>query len=118
VAALAPLPPAAKLVPGAGEESRGRFRALDPELPLSFSLDGLSPDSLSDSSFEMWLHVLQTQAVTWQYPLLTAERIAALHDYGFRVYAWTVDDLPTLRRLLLDGVDGLISNRPDLLVTL
>ena len=64
------------------------------------------------------LPTIDTQAVTWEHPLLDAHRIAALHQRGLRVYAWTVDDLPTMRRLLDDGVDGLISNRPDLLATL
>jgi glycerophosphoryl diester phosphodiesterase len=47
--------------------------------------------------------------------MLTASRIAILHTRGLRVYAWTVDDLPTMRHLLDMDVDGIISNRADLL---
>lgn len=118
VRALAPLPPAQKIVPGAGEESRTRFRALDPDLPLSFSLDGRSPDDLSEERFKQYLSTLTTDAVTWQYPLLTPERIEALHLHGFQVFAWTVDDIEIMRSLLAAGVDGIISNRADLLQTL
>lgn len=113
--ALRPLARSAKLVPGAGEASRRRFRALDPDLPLSLSLDGLSPHSMTDAGFQRHLETAGTEAVTWQYPLLTPERIAALHAHGFQVFAWTVDDPQVMQRLADAGVDGIISNRPDLL---
>lgn len=38
------------------------------------------------------------------------------HRAGLRVQLWTVDEEPDMRRLLAWGVDGLISNRPDLAV--
>ena len=38
------------------------------------------------------------------------------HGAGFKVQVWTVDEEPDMRRLLQWGVDGLITNRPDLAV--
>ena len=115
VEALRSLARSAKLVPGAGEASRRRFRALDPDLPLSLSIDGMSPAAMTDVEFQRHLETAGTEAVTWQYPLLTPERIAALHAHGFKVFAWTVDDPAVMQRLAETGVDGIISNRADLL---
>lgn len=38
------------------------------------------------------------------------------HDAGVAVYVWTVDEESDMRRLLSWGVDGLISDRPDIAV--
>jgi glycerophosphoryl diester phosphodiesterase len=114
-AALAALAPEAKIVPGAGEASRRRFREADPALHLSLSLDREAESWLRSGGFERFLAEPGTEAVTWEHPLLTSERIRALKEHGLRVYAWTVDDPAAMGRLRDDGVDGLISNRPDLL---
>jgi glycerophosphoryl diester phosphodiesterase len=41
--------------------------------------------------------------------------VASLHRAGFRVVPWTVNEPERMRRLLSLGVDGLITDRPDLL---
>ena len=42
--------------------------------------------------------------------------IRHVQNAGRRIQVWTVDDEPDMARLLQWGVDGLISNRPDLAV--
>lgn len=44
-----------------------------------------------------------------------ALNVKALQADGFLVVPWTVDDLPTIRQLMDMHVDGIISDRPDLL---
>ena len=48
---------------------------------------------------------------------VTRAYVSAAHRLGFRLYAWTVDDAPTMRRMIAAKVDGIISNRPDLVPT-
>jgi glycerophosphoryl diester phosphodiesterase len=111
--ALSPLRQELKLVPGADDAGRARFRELFPDLPLS-----LTVSRTEIAAFRSRLLTVDTEAVTLDYPIVTPGRIMALHARDIRVYAWTVDDLNTMYRLAAMGVDGIISNRPDLLAEL
>jgi glycerophosphoryl diester phosphodiesterase len=48
------------------------------------------------------------------HPVITPRLAAVTQSAGVELIAWTVDDLPTMRRLLDDGVDGICSNDPRL----
>lgn len=54
--------------------------------------------------------------VTLDWHLAGAPVVAELKRAGLWVLTWTVDDLGTMRRLRAAGVDGITSNRPDLLM--
>ena len=49
------------------------------------------------------------------YRNLTPQRLAEAQALGLRVYPWTVNDTATLARLIDLGVDGITTDRPDLL---
>jgi glycerophosphoryl diester phosphodiesterase len=57
-------------------------------------------------------------AVAWhpssQLPLL-AWLIPRVRRAGYRVNVWTVDDVAVMRKLIALGVDGIITNTPDVL---
>ena len=62
------------------------------------------------------LEALQDTGATvlWQeQSLIDTELVDALHGAGYRIYAWTVNDLDDMRRLLALHVDGLCTNVPD-----
>lgn len=48
------------------------------------------------------------------YSLVTADLVVKCKDRGIRVIPWTINDLPTMQRLKAMGVDGIISDYPDL----
>jgi glycerophosphoryl diester phosphodiesterase len=47
---------------------------------------------------------------------LTAQRIADAHDIGLEVIPWTVNDPDEMNELISWGVDGIITDRPDMLL--
>ncbi|MGB0383850.1 MAG: glycerophosphodiester phosphodiesterase family protein [Ardenticatenaceae bacterium] len=62
----------------------------------------------------------ETSANIWSpdYKTLTAKNITAAHDAGLLVVPWTVNDPELMGNLIDLGVDGLITDYPDLLVEL
>ncbi|MGK5559325.1 glycerophosphodiester phosphodiesterase, partial [Actinomadura kijaniata] len=46
-------------------------------------------------------------------PYVTARMVADAHRLGLKVVPWTVDDEPTMQKLIDDGVDGIITDYPD-----
>ena len=93
--------------------SLGRVKALDPDMPVAllYMLPLFGP-RLAKCLAQRLPHEAHHPAAQG----LTAADIAWCHQQGLRVNVWTLDDEPGLRRLALDGVDGLITNRPDLAV--
>lgn len=57
------------------------------------------------------------QVPLWHYrvPVVTGPSVAAAHRAGCLVHVWTINDVSAMRELLDLGVDGLISDRADLL---
>ena len=47
--------------------------------------------------------------------IVTAQLVETAHRYGKQVHVWTIDDADEMRRLLDLGVDGLVSDRIDVL---
>ena len=48
-------------------------------------------------------------------PVDTRRFVRKAHDRGIRVDVWTIDDEAAMRRLLSFGVDGIMTDRPDVL---
>ncbi len=49
------------------------------------------------------------------YTYLTSALLAEAHQLGLKAYVWTVDSRSEMVRLIEMGVDGIITNRPDIL---
>jgi glycerophosphoryl diester phosphodiesterase len=71
----------------------------------SFGADAISPvhgfpqnGTVNDSNYQ---------------PYVTGQMVDAAHATGMKVIPWTVNDRPTMEKLMDDGVDGLITDYPD-----
>jgi glycerophosphoryl diester phosphodiesterase len=51
-------------------------------------------------------------------PYVTKSMVDEAHGLGLKVIPWTVDDEPTINKLIDDGIDGLITDYPDRLRTI
>jgi glycerophosphoryl diester phosphodiesterase len=58
---------------------------------------------------------LQVPVAQGPLTVVTPRFVTAAHDRGLHVHVWTIDDPAEMRRLAALGVDGLMSDRPDLL---
>ena len=81
------------------------------KLAPEVALGALGHDELTDAKIAA---VAKTGAlvVGWQQDKLTAEGIDKLHKAGYRVWAWTVDNLGRADELADAGADGIITNIP------
>jgi len=58
---------------------------------------------------------LRVEMMVPAYELVTREMIDQLHKSSILVYPWTVDDRSAAEKLVEFGVDGIITNKPDLM---
>ena len=59
---------------------------------------------------------LQVPPRTGRLTVVDRRLLTAAHRRGLQVHVWTVDEAAEMRRLLALGVDGIMSDRPDLLL--
>jgi glycerophosphoryl diester phosphodiesterase len=78
-------------------------------------LGGFDVDDF-DGSLPRTVHAAGGHVWSPHYRQVTAAGIAEAHGLGLGVVVWTVDDAADMRRLMDMGVDGITTNRPDILM--
>lgn len=73
-------------------------------------------------SFRLTHHWVLRQAIktgvdyiNLYYIFATKSFINKLHSHGFKVNVWNVNTAPLMRKLIKSGIDGIFTNRPDVL---
>jgi len=85
------------------------------ELLIYWILHLLHLGALYDPSFQALQPPEKYKGVV---PVVTRRFVRKAHDRGLRVDVWTIDDEPAMRRLLSFGVDGIMTDRPNVLAGL
>jgi glycerophosphoryl diester phosphodiesterase len=100
------------LFSGGNVEGHRRIRELAPaaRIALTWTERELPPASL--------LEALGIEYFNPPWELVDAERIEAMHDRGYKVSTWTVDDPHEMQRVIDCGVDAIVTNRVRALVAL
>jgi glycerophosphoryl diester phosphodiesterase len=113
LAAVQRLMPQAATVALTEQQAQGDTVGIGAPRPSPW-LGGLDPARFGNSVVRL---VKATGAGTWgpDYQDLNAQRIAEAHEAGLRVVPWTVNATADMERLLALGVDGMTSDRPDVL---
>jgi glycerophosphoryl diester phosphodiesterase len=81
--------------------------AQEPGLRLAL-LGEKAPAALLEAASAMHAY-----AIAPRFDIANAELCAEAHRRGLAVYVWTVDDVPTMRRLMTAGVDAIMTNHPE-----
>jgi glycerophosphoryl diester phosphodiesterase len=90
-----------------GWDSMRKFHELLPDVPIGLLGTPSSAELPELAEF--------ADQINPPYTTLTAAYVQRVHGLGLDVLAWTVDGTDTMRRLLGYRVDGIITNRPDVL---
>ena len=56
---------------------------------------------------------MHAYAIAPRFDIADAKLCAEAHRRGIAVYVWTVNDVPTMRRLMAAGVDAIMTNHPE-----
>ena len=107
------------LVVSSYEASIKRFRKLSPETHTGFTpseaseLVFLTPED--EETYQPPADAVQVPMKTRNIDVVTPETVALAHRFGVEVHVFTINDDATMRRLIRMGVDGIMTDRPDLL---
>ncbi|MFT3902277.1 MAG: glycerophosphodiester phosphodiesterase family protein [Niabella sp.] len=82
-----------------------------PGVKLSLLIEGYDERSLDQQIKDLGF---VPEVYSPHYKKLTKELISQCHKMNMRVVPWTINDLETMKELVEMGVDGLISDYPDL----
>ena len=95
-------------------EALEEVRRWKPNIPIGLLLDPLAGALLRGGSGIRAARLLKCNFIMPQLNLVKQSQIQEAHSYGLKVIPWTVNGGEIVERLKEWGVDGVITDRPDL----
>lgn len=92
----------------------GFIRAEAPQLRVELLMTDSEKSPISWEEYERWGHLMKVHGFNPNYQALTPGRLAAYQAAGKSVSVYTVNELADMQRLVAWGVDGIISDKPDM----
>jgi glycerophosphoryl diester phosphodiesterase len=99
--------PASIVVSSFDWDALARLRHIGPEVRIGL-LASQWPARLLGAATEM-----RADAINPRFDIVTEDLCIAAHERAINVYAWTVDVPEVMRKLIADGVDGIMTNYPE-----
>ncbi|MFA7744382.1 glycerophosphodiester phosphodiesterase [Salinicoccus roseus] len=91
--------------------SIARFNALLPNVDTGV-LMGYNAEGISDAQLAQF--ATYADYVNPNHQMVDADLVNRIHDYGMRIAPYTINDQSRINELMENGVDGIISDYPDL----
>ena len=109
------------LVPSFSDQAISEFRAACPEVATAASSDEVR--SFVIANFLLATNVLSPAYQAFQVPeessgipVVIPHFVNSAHDHGLQVHIWTINDAGDMKRFIDMGVDGIMTDRPDILL--
>jgi glycerophosphoryl diester phosphodiesterase len=108
------------IVPSFSDTAMREFRRACPEVATAASRGDVTPFVLFNfvflaDTFSPAYHAFQVPESSGGIPVTTPGFVAAAHRRKVQVHVWTVNDPADMRRFIEMGVDGIMTDRPDVL---
>jgi glycerophosphoryl diester phosphodiesterase len=112
------------------DEVIAAFRAACPESPTSMVESEIRPFWILSTLFLGQLYQSPVGAAALQVPeraslpvigevqVITPRFVRIIHKHNLEVHTWTINETADMERLLATGIDGIITDRPDLMLEL
>lgn len=98
------------------EKAVREVRVLEPTIATAFLISGQSPkDEAGIAELVKRVIDLGAQAIAPNYAMVTESLIRAFHAAGLKVWVWTVNEPPLMKKFYQMSVDAIITDRIDLL---
>jgi glycerophosphoryl diester phosphodiesterase len=109
------------LVPSFSDQAISEFRAACPEVATAASSDEvrnfvIANFLMATNLLNPFYQAFQVPEESGGIPVVIPHFVNSAHDHGLQVHIWTINEEDDMRRFIDLGVDGIMTDRPDILM--